>query len=614
MPFRLSLRRYALFLFVVCVLAVGWNMDGAAQSESAALPKTAAIANERPHYNIRLNLDYRLLTFSAHGAVKVPVTRGDSLSDVVFFIYANAPGVAGNDASHSNVVVDEVKLGDALLEYSQRGAVVRVKLPAPQTSQFTLNLKWRGVVPRAPAGSGGLMDAMGGMDLSSIFGGGAQTKKDVDYGVYSYGNGVLSLGSFWYPSLAVRQNGKWMDEAPGGVGDVGFAEASDFHVSVAGVEKEMIVFPTRSGFDGVFEKNAPGEHRFFAAGLRDFPLLVSDQFVHRQRKAQVGSHEITVSVYVTKKHEAKADEVLEIAANALQIYSKRFGAYRYVDFKVVEGPMRGGAGGMEFSGVVSIASFLFDDMDKQMQELGASLGVGDIEKTMAQLFPENAAENGAGALQNENANPATEMLGGLLGGQKAILDSLLEQTIAHETAHQWWAMAVGSDAQRAPWVDESLTNYSAVVYFEDRYGKEKAEQMMELHLKGTYSTGRMLGGADAPVNLGSADYINNLQYGAVVYGKGALFYDALRKLVGDENFFAALRTYYKKYNGQIAPARGLLEIVKVQAPDKANAIENLFRRWIEETHGDEDIAGGKIGGVQDLLGGLLGGMMGGMEQ
>jgi aminopeptidase N len=301
---------------------------------------------------------------------------------------------------------------------------------------------------------------------------------------------------------------------------------------------------------------------------------------------------------------------LDIATHALQIYSKRFGAYPYASFKVVEGPMRGGAGGMEFSGVVSIASFLFDDMDKQMQELGASLGVGDIEKTMAQLFPEQAAENGA----DENANPATEMLGGLLGGQKAILDSLLEQTIAHETAHQWWAMAVGSDAQRAPWVDESLTNYSAMIYFEDRYGKEKAAQMLELHLKGTYSTGRMMGGADAPVNLSTAAYENNLQYGAVVYGKGALFYDALRKLIGNENFFAGLRAYYQKYNGEIAPARGLLEIMKTQAPQKANEIETLFHRWIEETHGDEDIAGGKISGVQDLLGGLLGGMMGGMEQ
>ena len=194
------------------------------------------------------------------------------------------------------------------------------------------------------------------------------------------------------------------------------------------------------------------------------------------------------------------------------------------------------------------------------------------------------------------------------------MDSLLETTIAHEVAHQWWAMGVGSDAQRAPWVDESLTNYSAMIYFEDRYGKARADEMMELHLKGAYSTGRMLGGPDAPVNQGTGAYVSNIQYGAIVYGTGALFYDALRKLVGDEVFFTSLREYYAKYNGKIAPARGLLDMIKAKSGNKAGDVETLYLRWIEGTHGDQDIAGGPVGGVESLLGGLLGGMPGGLDQ
>jgi hypothetical protein len=209
----------------------------------------------------------------------------------VFFIYANAPGVSGNDVSHSNVVVDEVKLGAAPTEYSQHGAVLRVKLSAPQTSQFTLKMKWRGVVPRSPEGSGGLMDAMGGMDLSSIFGGAAQPKKEPDYGVYSYGNGVLSLGSFWYPSLAVRQNGKWMDEAPGGVGDVGFAEASDFTVVIAvkgthllpELIDQSIVVTTGQDSGGWVTPNS-NSMSFESQKSRDFSVLVSDQFITKKRK------------------------------------------------------------------------------------------------------------------------------------------------------------------------------------------------------------------------------------------------------------------------------------------------------------------------------------------
>jgi hypothetical protein len=124
----------------------------------------------------------------------------------------------------------------------------------------------------------------------------------------------------------------------------------------------------------------------------------------------------------------------------------------------------------------------------------------------------------------------------------------------------------------------------------------------------------MLGVADAPVDLATNKYSSPMQYGAIVYGKGALFYDALRKLIGDEAFFAALREYYAEYNGKLAPKDSLRGIMETRAPRKREEIGNLYGRWIESTHGDEDIAGGKVAGVEDLLGGLLGGMAGGLDE
>jgi aminopeptidase N len=176
-------------------------------------------------------------------------------------------------------------------------------------------------------------------------------------------------------------------------------------------------------------------------------------------------------------------------------------------------------------------------------------------------------------------------------------------------AHQWWAIGVGSDSQRAPFVDESLANYTAVLYFEDRYGKERAAQIMDTHLRQTYAMGRMMGGPDRPANLRTSAYAGNVQYGAVVYGKGALFYDALRRATGDAAFFEALRLYYARYQGKLAAPRDFINILKAKAP-KAN-VEGLYARWIEGAHGDEDIAGGKPMGLNDLLGGMLGGMLGG---
>ena len=186
---------------------------------------------------------------------------------------------------------------------------------------------------------------------------------------------------------------------------------------------------------------------------------------------------------------------------------------------------------------------------------------------------------------------------------------MLETTVAHEVAHQWWAIGVGSDSQKHPFVDESLTNWSAMLYYEDRYGKAKAQGMSELNLNTSFSMGAMLGGGDKPANLPTSAYANNLQYGAVIYGKGALYYDKLRELVGDAAFFSALREYYARFDDKLAGPGDLKAIVVQKAPAKRAQIEALYVRWIDEAHGQEDIKGGMLGGMD--LGGLLNGALGG---
>src|SRR5256885_13335225 len=55
-------------------------------------------------------------------------------------------------------------------------------------------------------------------------------------------------------------------------------------------------------------------------------------------------------------------------------------------FKVVEGPIRGGAGGMEFSGLTSVASTLFQGLERQMNGLAGSLGLSGLDKLLAAAF------------------------------------------------------------------------------------------------------------------------------------------------------------------------------------------------------------------------------------
>jgi hypothetical protein len=41
----------------------------------------------------------------------------------------------------------------------------------------------------------------------------------------------------------------------------------------------------------------------------------------------------------------------------------------------------------------------------------------------------------------------------------------LEQTVAHEVAHQWWYAVVGSDEYYQAWQDEALCEYSLLDYW-----------------------------------------------------------------------------------------------------------------------------------------------------
>ena len=53
-----------------------------------------------------------------------------------------------------------------------------------------------------------------------------------------------------------------------------------------------------------------------------------------------------------------------------------------------------------------------------------------------------------------------------------IADNIVEKkdmarVIVHELAHQWWYGVVGNDQIREAWLDESITEYSAFLFFEN---------------------------------------------------------------------------------------------------------------------------------------------------
>jgi aminopeptidase N len=134
-------------------------------------------------------------------------------------------------------------------------------------------------------------------------------------------------------------------------------------------------------------------------------------------------------------------------------------------------------------------------------------------------------------------------------------DALTEEDRArvavHETAHQWWAIGVGSDQIENAWQDEGLAEYSTILFFEkyEKYGFTReglvAQSLREY--RSYYDVyGSVLGRADTSMTKHLQDFLNAYEYRCISYDKAVVMFDTLRKSVGDKKFLSALKHYYRE--------------------------------------------------------------------
>jgi hypothetical protein len=188
-------------------------------------------------------------------------------------------------------------------------------------------------------------------------------------------------------------------------------------------------------------------------------------------------------------------------------------------------------------------------------------------------------------------SPAIRNLPELVREQRASVEDSLEFATAHMLAHQWWGMLVGNSPERAPVLDEALAHWSALVYYRETHGAIRAQAARDDQLRGVYEIYRTFGGDDMPADRPARDYRNSFQYAAIVSAKGALMYDALVKLLGEERVFTALRRYAEANRFEIAELDDLRGAFIAEAPvAERRAVTRAFDRWLSERHGDEDIA------------------------
>ncbi len=188
-----------------------------------------------------------------------------------------------------------------------------------------------------------------------------------------------------------------------------------------------------------------------------------------------------VTSYYLKGHEPAGLSVLAHAAASLRLYSELYGPYPYTELDVVEAPLD--VRGMEYSGLILIGDSLYQDQRKFLTFL-----------------------------------------------------------VAHEVGHQWWYSLVGNNPYRHPWLDEGLTEYGAFSYYKGVFGQQAAEELLLGRWQIPFEVAAN-GGIDGRVDQ-PADQFNATSYELLVYGKAALFFNALREELGEEMYYQVLQTYY----------------------------------------------------------------------
>lgn len=154
--------------------------------------------------------------------------------------------------------------------------------------------------------------------------------------------------------------------------------------------------------------------------------------------------------------------------------------------------------------------------------------------------------------------------------------------IVHEVAHQWWYGLVGNNEYHYGWLDEGLTEYSTLLFYEANPSYNVNTKELIKNTTNSYTTfvevyKKVFDTVDTTMNRQLNEYNNESEYVYIAYVKGLLIFDNLREVLGKEKFMKGLQTYFEDNKFGIATPDSL-----VNAFEKSSGVDlkNFFDSWI----------------------------------
>jgi len=228
-------------------------------------------------------------------------------------------------------------------------------------------------------------------------------------GSFGWTQRQLNLSN-WYPYVApLSPDQTWIshdpliDPANMVVGEYVVNEIADFELTLRLTEN----LPNLLVASGANAQAISDGMVYSLAKARGLSFSISNQFYLEQLE----HNGIMIQAYVFDYQKDKASAMLQIASQAMGLFTEIFGPYHHKQISLVSADF---LHNMEMDGMVLLSSKILD-------------------------FYDNTAENNLTIL------------------------------VPHELSHQWFYSQVGNDQAMEPWLDEALATYSEYLFYEHYY-------------------------------------------------------------------------------------------------------------------------------------------------
>ena len=316
-----------------------------------------------------------------------------------------------------------------------------------------------------------------------------------------------------YPMICVYDDEGWNSELPSPNGDLTYTDAAFYIVRIS-APKDLTL--ATSGQRIAADSAGQFQSIIVASGpARDFFMAASANY---QEVSQTFG-EVTIHSYNDNNAMEGAEFALDVAADAIEAFNNRYAPYPYTELDLVSTPNL--ALGIEYPGAIALTTRIY--------EAGSA--------------PRGSSDSG-----------------------------ILEGTVAHEVGHQYFYNLVGNDQLDDPWLDEAMAQFLMLQYYGDLYGAGGAAGIRD-SLNARWKRVEL---AKIPIGLPVTAY-QGAEYGAIVYGRGPLFIEALKEQMGGSSFDAFLRDYTETFSWGIATPDAFQQLAEKHC---ACDLDALFNEWV----------------------------------